>query len=117
MKKTTIFLVALLLSLAGLTAHADEWVGTWATAPEFTGQGDMPQHTTLTDNSIRQIVHVSIGGDVLRLQLSNEFSREAVEIRSVYIADAKDSTALSQVSAMSLLKAVRRCSAMRCAMP
>lgn len=96
MKKTTIFLVALLLSLAGLTAHADEWVGTWATAPEFTGQGDMPQHTTLTDNSIRQIVHVSIGGDVLRLQLSNEFSREAVEIRSVYIADAKDSTAIDQ---------------------
>ncbi len=96
MKKTTIFLVALLLSLAGLTAHADEWVGTWATAPEFTGQGDMPQYTTLTDNSIRQIVHVSIGGDVLRLQLSNEFSREAVEIRSVYIADAKDSTAIDQ---------------------
>ena len=96
MKKTAIFLVALLFSLAGLTVHADEWVGTWATAPEFTGQGDMPQHTTLTDNSIRQIVHVSIGGDVLRLQLSNEFSREAVEIRSVYIADAKDSTAIDQ---------------------
>lgn len=96
MKKTAIFLVALLFSVADLTVHADEWVGTWATAPEFTGEGDMPQHTTLTDNSIRQIVHVSIGGDVLRLQLSNEFSREAVEIRSVYIADAKDSTAIDQ---------------------
>ena len=84
----------LLFTAAGLTAHADGWVGTWATAPEFTGPGDMPQQTTLTDNSIRQVVHVSIGGDVLRLQLSNEFSSEPVEIRSIYIADAKDSTAI-----------------------
>ena len=98
MRKTAYLLMALLLSFAGLTAHADDWVGTWATAPEFTGPGDMPQHTTLTDNSIRQIVHVSIGGDVLRLQLSNEFSREPVEIRSIYIADAKDSTAIDAKS-------------------
>ena len=94
MKKTFFVLMTLLLSAVGHTAFADGWVGTWATAPEFTGAGDMPQHTTLTDNSIRQIVHVSIGGDVLRLQLSNEFSREAVEIRSIFIADAGDSTAI-----------------------
>ena len=87
-------MMLLLFTAAGLTAHADGWVGTWATAPEFTGPGDMPQQTTLTDNSIRQVVHVSIGGDVLRLQLSNEFSSEPVEIRSIYIADAKDSTAI-----------------------
>ena len=81
-------LTALLLTFAGMgSVLADGWVGTWATAPEFTGPGDMPQQTTLTNNSIRQIVHVSIGGDVLRLQLSNEFSREPVEIRSIYIAD------------------------------
>ena len=99
MRKTAYLLMALLLSFAGLAVHADDWVGTWATAPEFTGPADMPQHTTLTDNAIRQIVHVSIGGDVLRLQLSNEFSREPVEIRSIYIADAKDSTAIDAKSA------------------
>ena len=43
-------------------------------------------------------MHVSIGGDVLRLQLSNEFSREPVEIRSIYIADAKDSTGIDAKS-------------------
>jgi len=67
-----------------------QWTGTWATAPEFTGKGDMPQTSTLTGNAIRQIIHVSLGGEKLRLHLSNEFSQEPTEIKSIYIADAKD---------------------------
>lgn len=82
-------------SLDGLPPQGGErggsWVGTWATAPEFTGQGDMPRTTTLANCSLREIVRVSIGGDTLRLQLSNEFSQQPVEIKAVYIADAKDS--------------------------
>jgi len=66
------------------------WTATWATAPEYTGEGDMPK-SSLSNRSIRQIVHVSVGGRYLRLKLSNEFSTEPVEIKSVYIADAKDS--------------------------
>ena len=62
------------------------WKGTWATAVEWTGKGDMPKES-LSNRSCRQIVHVSFGGNELRLKLSNEFSKEPVEIRSVYIAD------------------------------
>lgn len=62
------------------------WKGTWATAVEYTGRGDMPKES-LSNRSCRQIVHVSFGGNELRLKLSNEFSKEPVEIRSVYIAD------------------------------
>lgn len=72
------------------TVSADNWTGTWATAPEWTGAGDMPKKTTLTGNSVRQIVHVSLGGQEIRVQLSNELSNEPVEIQSVYIADALD---------------------------
>ena len=64
-----------------------EWVATWATATEFTGKGDMPKSGTLTEKAIRQIVHVSIGGKTMRLHLSNEYSKEAVEIKSVFVAD------------------------------
>lgn len=42
--KKLYLLLALFLSLA--TADAQQWVGTFATAPEFTGKGDMPQTTT-----------------------------------------------------------------------
>ena len=85
-KLLTIFLATFALAL-----NAQQWTGTWGTAAEFTGPGDMPQKTTLDNTSVRQIVHVSLGGDCLRLQLSNEFSAQPVEIKSVYIADAKDS--------------------------
>ena len=67
------------------------WVGTWAAAPEYTGHADMPQTTNLTDCSLRQIIRVSLGGEQLRMQLSNEFGSDAVEIKAVYIADAIDS--------------------------
>ena len=63
------------------------WIGTWATAVEKPGQGDMPQ-SSLSNRSARQIIHVSIGGDKLRLHLSNVQSTSPVDIKSVYIADA-----------------------------
>ena len=67
------------------------WVATWATATEYTGKGDMPKSGTLDGKSIRQIVHVSIGGKTLRLHLSNEYSKEPVEIKSVFVADIVES--------------------------
>ena len=75
------------MSAKGKQKTAGEWVATWATATEFTGKGDMPKSGTLTDKSIRQIVRVSIGGSVIRLHLSNEYSKQPVEIKSIYIAD------------------------------
>ena len=60
---------------------------------------DMPAETDLSGMSLRQIVRVSVGGDVLRLQLSNEYSKTPVEIKSVYIADAEDSCVIDKSSA------------------
>ena len=74
-----------------LLSHAQQsWVGTWAAAAEFTGKGDMPA-SPLTNRALREVVKVSVGADCLRLRLSNEFSKEPVEIKSVFIADALDS--------------------------
>ena len=90
MKKPLLILTCLLALTANAKPTAGSWVGTWAAAAEFTGKEDMPQTTNLTDCSLRQIVHVSLGGETLRLKLSNEFSSEPVEIKAVYIADATD---------------------------
>lgn len=69
-------------------ATAQTWVGTWGASAEFTGKQDMP-HVSLAGKTIVQTVHVSIGGNVLRLQLSNEFSKEPVEIKECKIENVK----------------------------
>ena len=62
----------------------------------------MPLTTNLTDCSLREIVHVSLGGEVLRLRLSNIFGSDAVEIKSVFIADARDSSDIDVKTARQL---------------
>ena len=89
-----ICMAAMVLSATAQAKGVNEnrnWVATWATATEYTGKGDMPKSGTLDGKSIRQIVHVSIGGKTLRLHLSNEYSKEPVEIKSVFLADIVES--------------------------
>lgn len=81
-----------------LAASNNTWEATWATAIEFTGQGDMPA-SSLSNRSIRQIIHVSKGGSQLQLKLSNVHSKEPVDIKSVFIANAKDSSDIDVKSA------------------
>ena len=73
-------------------SFAQNWVGTWATAPQTVVRSFMPYNNCMTNRSVRQVVKVSIGGDVIRLKLSNIYSMQPVEIRSIYIAHAKDSS-------------------------
>ena len=68
-----------------LTPH---WTGTWATAMQTPVKAFMPYNNQMSNRSVRQIVKVSAGGDVVRLQLSNIFSTTPVVLRSVYIAPA-----------------------------
>ena len=48
----------------------------------------MPPEPGLTENTLRQIVRVSIGGGVVRLRFSNAFSKSPVELKSVAIAQS-----------------------------
>ncbi len=87
-KKKSILSIVILLATFCQNAWAQEvWKGSWATAVEWTGQGDMPKES-LSQRSCRQVVHVSFGGNSLRMKLSNEFGNAPVDILSVYIADA-----------------------------
>ena len=89
MKRLLVFLMVFCaLSTYSL---AQNWVGTWATAPQTVVKSFMPYNNCMTNRSVRQVVKVSIGGDVIRLKLSNIYSMQPVEIRSIYIAHAKDS--------------------------
>ncbi|MEO9172218.1 MAG: SGNH/GDSL hydrolase family protein, partial [Mucilaginibacter sp.] len=63
-----------------------KWVVTWGTAPQLVEPKNMPPAPGLTNNTLRQVVCVSIGGKRLRMKFSNDFSKDPVTIKSLQIA-------------------------------
>ena len=94
--KRTVF--AIICLLAVVSAFADgHWVGTWGTAPQLVENNNNPPSPGLGNNSLRQIVQVSIGGDKVRLKLTNEFSKGATVIKAVELAYAKTAGSSSEI--------------------
>ena len=103
MKKTVLFLVCLFT--VGIAFADNHWVGTWGTAPQLVESHNNPPSPGLGNNSLRQIVQVSIGGEKVRLKLTNEFSSGATEIKAVELALAKtagSSAEIDETSTVSL---------------
>jgi len=78
-KRTVLF--AILIAALGLhatgSALAQNWVGTWTASPQ-PPRGVMP--ASFSNQTVRQIVRVSIGGSKVRIRLSNEFGSKPVVI-------------------------------------
>lgn len=95
-----VLLPAIVVSLSGgLWANSEDstkhWVGTWAAAPyKVNTQANLPPSPGLANNSFRQKVKASIGGDTVRLNLSNITCSTPVKIQSVYIAESKGASAI-----------------------
>ena len=68
------------------TDPATRWVGTWSTAPQLVEPGNMPPEPGLSNNTLRQVVRVSLGGDSLRVRFTNEFSTSPVTLQAAQIA-------------------------------
>ncbi|MEJ2427440.1 MAG: SGNH/GDSL hydrolase family protein [Deltaproteobacteria bacterium] len=69
----------------GTWATNQHWVGTWATSPQFVRPRDTPVIFP-AQTTIRQIVHTSVDGKVLRVRLSNEFGEETLVIGAARVA-------------------------------
>jgi lysophospholipase L1-like esterase len=87
-------LAAVLMAMAGLGLTSlpaiaqdwstEHWVGTWGTAP---AGPPLPAATqTFNDQTLRLIVHTSIGGNQLRIRISNELGTTPLRIASAHIA-------------------------------
>ncbi len=103
-KMKRLFLVLFLMCTLAVHAQlkvtsGNNWVGTWTTAQQIPVKAYMPNNNNMTNRSVRQIVKVSIGGQIIRLKFSNEMSSEPVIIRSVYVATSLDSFAVNPKSA------------------
>ena len=91
------FAFAIMVMFVTISYAQKHWVGTWGTAPQLVEPHNNPPAPGLANNSLREIVQVSIGGKQVRLKLTNEFSKEATEIRAVELAIAKTSGSSSEI--------------------
>jgi lysophospholipase L1-like esterase len=81
-------------SLAGSTYgdHSDaQWVGSWATAVTH---GDAAGSTNLglTDQSVRLVVRPTVGGDRIRIRVSNIYGEKTVTVAAATVAKPNKST-------------------------
>ncbi len=66
-------------------AGATQWVGTWTASPYPVPSTSMPPGP-LSNSVLRQVVHVSLGGSHIRIQLSNLSGNGPVTIHSAHVA-------------------------------
>lgn len=78
------------------------WVGTWGTSPQLTELRNLPPPPGLTSNTLRQVVHVSLGGKKLRVHFSNAFGNGALTMAAVRLALSAGSSAVKSESEKSL---------------
>jgi lysophospholipase L1-like esterase len=90
--KFALLLILLALSIAPAafskshSATTGNWVSSWGSSQQIPEPHNALPPEDLTDATLRQIVHLSIGGPALRVHLSNAFGTEALHITSVHIA-------------------------------
>lgn len=70
----------------GVPLADEHWVGSWMAAPQLTEPRNLPPPPGLTDATLRQRVHLSIGGSRLRVRLTNEFGDGVLRIGAVHLA-------------------------------
>src|SRR4030042_682946 len=88
-------LLILSLSCTSYKASAKEcWVGTWVSGQQLTEPHNNPPAPGLSNNTLRQVVHVTLGGSKLRVQLSNAYGSSPVTINAAHLAVSTGGSAI-----------------------
>jgi lysophospholipase L1-like esterase len=72
-----------------ISAAPMHWVATWGASPSppMADEKQMATAKLVYDNqTLREIVHTSIGGDTFRIRLSNAYSKTQIDIGAVHVA-------------------------------
>jgi len=84
-------------------AAADHWVGTWATSPMAAKNPTAKFGAEGTDGTtLREIVHISLGGPSVRAIFTNEFGLDPLTIGGAQIALSTEASAITPASALTL---------------
>ncbi len=89
-------LAALLLSFAATGVANAAWIGTWGASPTAPSpaRGPFPASPSYENQTIRQIVRISAGGQRLRVVLTNAYGDKSLAIGAVHVALAGENGAI-----------------------
>jgi lysophospholipase L1-like esterase len=74
------------------------WVTTWGCGPQLTEPGNLPP-AGLANSTLRQFVHTTIGGKIVRVRFSNAYGTDAVAINSAHVALASGALGTGNLTA------------------
>jgi lysophospholipase L1-like esterase len=67
------------------STSAADWVATWSSAPMAPGSAILPP-VTFENQTIRQVVHLSVGGGRVRVRLSNAYGAAPLVVAETHVA-------------------------------
>ncbi len=79
---------------ASLAAPAPHWVGTWETSPQLIEPNNMPPAPGLADTTLRQVIHVTLGGRQMRVVFSNAYGSASVSLLNAHVAVSAGGSAI-----------------------
>src|SRR5262245_5534180 len=91
--RKSMLVVILIVALGQIAQAQDHWVTTWAASPQQPrvapgggGGGGAAAPTTFNDQTIRMVVHTTLGGRRARVTLSNAYGNVPLKISSAHVA-------------------------------
>ena len=79
-------------------ARAGHWLGTWTASQQLVEPRNMPPAPGLTGSTLRQVIHLSVGGPAVRVRFSNMFSDAPLSINSAHLARSLGGHAIDPTS-------------------
>jgi lysophospholipase L1-like esterase len=98
----TIFCLAVAMGSLSVAAQSSssssKWVTTWITANAAAEGPAASSNRSFSNQTLREVVHTTVGGRALRLRLSNTFGPGAIRFDAVYIGLQKEDATLVPAS-------------------
>ncbi len=88
------------LTMGQDTSQAPPWVATWGTSPSTPGSFGQAgvAGSAFENRTLRQIVHTSVGGDSVRIRISNRHGSIPLEIGAAHIASRREGAQIEAAS-------------------
>jgi len=88
--KAWILMGALALAQSAMAASPQHWVASWGAAQQIPEEHNLLPQADMQDATLRQVVHLSVGGKTVRVRFSNAFGTQALTIGAAHVARSAD---------------------------